>query len=40
MLLFLESLVEAVTIFCLHAVTDPIFEMWGCWDCVKSFAQR
>ena len=31
--LFLESLVEAFTIFCLHAVTDPAFEMWGYWDC-------
>lgn len=30
MVLFLESLVEAVTIFCLlHAVTDPAVEMWG-----------
>lgn len=34
MVLFLESLVEAVTIFCLlHAVSGPAFEMWGCWDC-------
>lgn len=31
--LFLESLVEAVTIFCfLHAVTEPTFEMWEHWD--------
>lgn len=33
MVSFLEFLVEVVTIFCLlHAVTDPTFEMWGCWD--------
>lgn len=33
MVLFLESLVEAVTIFCfLHAVTEPTFEMWEHWD--------
>lgn len=39
--LFLESLVEAVTIFCfLYAVTDCTFEMQGCWDYVNSFAQR
>lgn len=41
MVLFLGSQVEAATIFCfLHAITDPAFEMWGCWDYVNSFAQR
>lgn len=34
MVLFLESLAEAVTVFCfLLAVTDPAFEMWELWDC-------
>lgn len=41
MALFLESLVEAITIFgFLYAVTDPTFKMQGCWAYVNSFAQR
>lgn len=41
MVLFLESLVEAVTNFCfLYAVTDPTFEIRGHWDYVNNFAQR
>lgn len=33
MILFLESLAEAITIFCfLLAVTDPVFEMWELLD--------
>lgn len=34
--LFLESFVEAVTIFCfLYAVTHGTFEMQRCWDYVN-----